>query len=119
MSWGRWGQAKAPEVGQGKGVRRPPPNLSFTAFTCLTSNKPFASPLLCWGADPSGILRQRPEGQEKDGPMRAAGNQGLGLLSGADYSLGSLILALCDLGPATPRLRDSVSSVAMEGGRPP
>lgn len=50
--------------------------------------------------------------------MRAAGNQELGLLCRAENPLGSLVLALCDLRPATPGLRDLVGSVAMEGGRP-
>lgn len=50
--------------------------------------------------------------------MRAAGNQELGLLCRAENPLGSLVLALCDLRPATPGLRDLVGSVAKEGGRP-
>lgn len=91
-----------PEAGRGEGVGRPRPNLSFTSFTCLTSNKPCTSPLLHRGVDVSGTLRHRPDGQEEDGPVRAAGNPELGLLSRAEYPLGSLLLALCDLGPAPP-----------------
>lgn len=50
--------------------------------------------------------------------MRAAGNQELGLLCRAENPLGSLVLVLCDLRPATPGLRDLAGSVAMEGDRP-
>lgn len=99
------------EAEQSEGVRRWWPNQNFTSVTCLTFGQAASPHLFSTGVwPPPSTLRHYPEGQERRCPSGARSEPGVGTaLTG--------LKTLCNLGSAASPPRDSVGSVAKEGGR--